>query len=113
MKIGNQRRGMIDPIPLIILENWLREESVQMVEWNGWLCRAQVLIPMVVMVHQSKIVCAFTDVRKVGPRSINRGWGPLLKFICTIHHRPSRFLSKRFLLYWTFMTSVFGVVRAI
>ena len=72
-----------------------------------------VLIPMVVMVHQLEIISAFTDVRKVGPSSINRGWGPLLKFICTIHHRPSRSLSKRFLLYWAFRTSVFGVVRAI
>ena len=79
----------------------------------GGCVQVSVLIQMVVMVHQSEIVCAFMDVRMVGPRSINRGWGPLLKFICTIHHWPSRSLLKRFLLDWAFMTSVFGVVRAI
>ena len=78
----------------------------------GGSVEADVLIPMVVMVHQSEIVCAFTDVKTVGLRSINRGWGPLLKFICTIHHRPSRSLSNRFLLYWAFRTSICGVVRA-
>lgn len=71
-----------------------------------------VLIPMVLTVCRSEIVCVCTNVEKLGLRFINRGWGPLLKFICIIHHGPSRAPSKHFSLYRAFWASVFSVVRS-
>lgn len=50
----------------------------------GGCVELDVLILTMSTVCQSEIVCACMKVRKLGPRSINKGWGPLVKFICKI-----------------------------